>query len=192
MIPKISNRYRESHLSEDIKHAKLGIWLLLIPLFLFIINDYWFFGLSEEFLVLNAFRLGFIVYTIMFLAYLASLKSYPKYLKSEVSMGPWRSNFPTCSNSFTTPKFSPPHNARYHSYFRLLFSHSPDIYQQNYSMSNPHNRRANHNNSKYTLDSPSSFVHISLQPNPRKHNRTIKLQTTGIQQHQSVPGKGRN
>jgi hypothetical protein len=60
MFPEIGDRYRQSCLATDIKQAKLGVLLLILPIVVFIFNDYLFFALTMEFYVLTALRLGFI------------------------------------------------------------------------------------------------------------------------------------
>ncbi len=87
MSSELKERYRQSFLAADIKQAKLGILLLVIPLVLYLFNDFQFFGLSQEFYGLSALRLGFLVFTVWLLIYLSRLKSYLSYDKAVFTWG---------------------------------------------------------------------------------------------------------
>lgn len=84
---EVEERYRQTFLSADIKQAKVGILLTIIPLVLYLFNDYQFFGLSTELYELAALRLGFLVFTIWLLAYFSRLKSYRSYDKAVFTWG---------------------------------------------------------------------------------------------------------
>ena len=74
-----TEKYREQALATDIKQARLGILLLIIPLVLFLFNDFQFFGLSTEFYSLAFARVGFLILSVFLLAYLTKFKSYRSY-----------------------------------------------------------------------------------------------------------------
>ncbi len=87
MASELEGRYRQSFLAADVKQAKLGILLLVIPVVLYLFNDFQFFGLSQEFFGLSALRLGFLVFTVWLLTYFSRLKSFRSYDKAVFAWG---------------------------------------------------------------------------------------------------------
>jgi PAS domain S-box-containing protein len=83
MAEKALNDYHQHYLKEDIRQAKLGILLLALPLTLFAINDYAFFGLSETFYLLLELRLVFLAFTVLFAFYITRIKKYNQFIRSE-------------------------------------------------------------------------------------------------------------
>jgi signal transduction histidine kinase len=71
--------FRRSSLVSDIKQAKIGILLFIIPAVAFFYNDYQFFGLSDEFYGLIALRAGFVIFSIGTVVLLNRLKDYRTY-----------------------------------------------------------------------------------------------------------------
>jgi signal transduction histidine kinase len=87
MLPEFEKRYQQAYLATDIKQAKLGVLMLIIPLALLAFDDYLLLGLKLELYVLTALRLGYIVYSVLFMAYLNRVKSYRSYYKYEFVWG---------------------------------------------------------------------------------------------------------
>ncbi len=87
MPSELEKRYRQSFLAADINQAKLGILLIIIPVGLYLFNDFQFFGLSTEFYSLAALRLGFLAFTVLLLTQLRRVKSYRAYDKSVFAWG---------------------------------------------------------------------------------------------------------
>ena len=75
-------KYRDFHLSKDIKQARIAILLFAVPLIAFAFNDYQFFGLSQEFYVLVVLRLGVLLYTVFLLIQIGKVTSYKSYDRS--------------------------------------------------------------------------------------------------------------
>jgi hypothetical protein len=71
--------FRRSSLISDVKQAKIGILLFLIPAIAFINNDYQFFGLTDEFYGLLALRVGFVMFSIGTVVVLSWSKDYRTY-----------------------------------------------------------------------------------------------------------------
>jgi signal transduction histidine kinase len=87
MLPEFEKRYQQAYLATDIKQAKLGVLMLIIPLVLLAFDDYLLMGLKLELYVLTALRLGYIAYSVLFMAYLNRVKSYRSYYKYEFVWG---------------------------------------------------------------------------------------------------------
>ena len=68
MLPEFEKRYQQAYLAVDIKQAKLGVLMLIIPLALLAFDDYLLLGLKLELYVLTAIRLGYIAYSVLFLS----------------------------------------------------------------------------------------------------------------------------
>jgi PAS domain S-box-containing protein len=105
MFREISDSYRQSYLAADLKQAKIGILLLTLPLVLFFYNDYLFFSLSLEFYLLTAARLGLIIYTIIFYAYLGRIKTSRQYFRSAFTWGLAGAAFQLAVNSSRPESF---------------------------------------------------------------------------------------
>lgn len=87
MFNDFEERYRQYYLMADIKKAKLGVLLLIVPVALLAYNDHFFFGLTEIFYGLTVLRFGFIVYSVLFFVYLNRLDSYCGYFRSDFVWG---------------------------------------------------------------------------------------------------------
>lgn len=87
MTNSAPNDYYQHYLKEDIRQTKLGVLLLSLPLTLFALNDYAFYGLSETFYLLLTFRLVFLSFTLVFAVYLNRVNRYSQYIKSEFIWG---------------------------------------------------------------------------------------------------------
>lgn len=87
MFPQKDKQYTEYYLGRDIKQAKLGSLLLLVPTLLFIVNDYSFFGLTPEFWEMTVYRVLFVAVTAIFLVNLNQVKDYRNYYRSEFAWG---------------------------------------------------------------------------------------------------------
>ena len=70
------------YLNNDVSRARTGLLLLLIPLVVYVYNDYQFLGLNQEFYYVLALRAGLIVYTILMVFYLRRVKTPNSYKKS--------------------------------------------------------------------------------------------------------------
>ena len=81
------DRYRDSCLPADLAQARTCIWLLLLTLMVFAVNDYRFFGLSGPFYGLQALRLALLAYTLLLLKGLRRLTSYRSYDRAEFAWG---------------------------------------------------------------------------------------------------------
>jgi signal transduction histidine kinase len=77
--------FRKSSLLSDVKQAKIGILLFLIPAVAFIYNDYQFFGISDQFYGIIALRAGFVLFSIGTVVYLSRLNDYRTYDRSIVA-----------------------------------------------------------------------------------------------------------
>ena len=71
--------FRSSNLPLDVRQAKIGILLFLIPTVAFFYNDYQFFGISDEFYGLIALRAGFMAFSIVTVIVLRSAKDRQSY-----------------------------------------------------------------------------------------------------------------
>lgn len=74
--------FRTSSLVSDVKQARIGILLFIIPAVAFIYNDYQFFGLTDEFYGLISLRAGFVAFSIVMVVMLSRLKDYRAYDRS--------------------------------------------------------------------------------------------------------------
>ncbi len=88
MIDKLSGfRLSESHedefrrfsLQSDVKQAKLGILMFLIPLAAFVLNDFRFFGVSPELFGLVALRIGLLCCVTFVFIFVSKIKNYHSY-----------------------------------------------------------------------------------------------------------------
>ena len=70
------------YLDNDISRARTGLLLLLIPLVVYVYNDYQFLGLNQEFYYAVALRAGLIIYTILMVFYLNRVKAPNSYKKA--------------------------------------------------------------------------------------------------------------
>ncbi len=82
MPSEVEERYRQAFLSADIKQTKIGVFLVLVPIVLYLFNDYQFFGLTTTFYELLALRLGLLAFTMWLLIYFGRMKSYRSYDKA--------------------------------------------------------------------------------------------------------------
>ncbi|MCW4044439.1 MAG: GAF domain-containing protein [Candidatus Bathyarchaeota archaeon] len=87
MSSELEARYRQFNLTADIKQAKVGVFLLIVPLLLYVFNDFQFFGLSLEFYVLSALRLWFLAFTVWLLAYFNRVESFRLYDRAVFAWG---------------------------------------------------------------------------------------------------------
>jgi PAS domain S-box-containing protein len=78
-MSEVDDRYKQYYLKADIKQAKLGIMLLIVPLVALLYNDYQFLGVSFEFYELITLRLAFLVFAILLYVYLDRFKNYRSY-----------------------------------------------------------------------------------------------------------------
>ncbi len=70
LTPDQEGDFRQRSLPSEIKQAKIGILLFMLPAVAFSFNDYQLFGLSDEFYGLIALRTGAVVYSIATIVYL--------------------------------------------------------------------------------------------------------------------------
>ena len=63
------------YLKSDVNRAITGLLLLLIPLSLYVLNDYRFLGFSQEFLGIIILRRGLVLYTILMVLYLRRIEN---------------------------------------------------------------------------------------------------------------------
>ena len=82
LSPEQEDRYRQFNLKSDTYRATVGIGVLIVPAFLFIFNDYQFFGLSPRFFGLAVLRGFLIAYSIWVLNYLRRAQHYRSYDKA--------------------------------------------------------------------------------------------------------------
>jgi PAS domain-containing protein len=81
------NSYRKYFLQSDIRRARLGLGLLLVPIIGFILNDYVLFASSQMFYGILALRIVMAISTLFMLFYLTRINSYEKYEKSISTWG---------------------------------------------------------------------------------------------------------
>lgn len=86
-MSELADGYKRSYLKADIKQAKLGIILLIVPLLVFIFKDYQIFGFSSEFYGLLFLRIFFLAFTILLYVSLERLKNYRSYETSILFWG---------------------------------------------------------------------------------------------------------
>lgn len=79
---KFKDLYRKYYLLSDIKQAKIGMLVLIIPIIMYAFNDFQFFGLSFEFYSLISLRIVFVLSVIILLIYLSNIKKYNTYDKT--------------------------------------------------------------------------------------------------------------
>jgi PAS domain S-box-containing protein len=79
--------YRKFYLNSDIKRARLGLAILLVPVIGFIVTDYALFGSTRMFYALSSLRIIMATITLFMLFYLTRIKSYEKYEKSITAWG---------------------------------------------------------------------------------------------------------
>ena len=74
--------YRTASLTSDVKQAKIGILLFLLPAVAFIYNDFQFFGFSDELYGLLALRAGFMMYCAAQIIFLNKVRDHHTYDRS--------------------------------------------------------------------------------------------------------------
>jgi signal transduction histidine kinase len=71
--------FRRFSLKSDVKQAKFGILMFLIPLAAFVLNDFRFFGVSSELFGLVALRVGLLCCITFEFIFISKVKSYQSY-----------------------------------------------------------------------------------------------------------------
>ena len=71
LTPEQENDYRQTSLPTDVKQARIGILLILVPILVYIFSDYQFFGNSLEFYALAILRASLAIYGWFLLSSLA-------------------------------------------------------------------------------------------------------------------------
>ena len=66
----------------DIKQASIGVFLVILPLILFVFTDYEFHGASTEFIWLVVFRAGVVLYCLLQITIMTRLSDYRAYHRS--------------------------------------------------------------------------------------------------------------
>jgi len=74
--------YRNFYLNSDVSRARLGLSMLLIPIMVYVVNDYNLFGFSSAFYFLWATRAALFGYTLFLIFYLNGIKRFEKYDRS--------------------------------------------------------------------------------------------------------------
>lgn len=74
--------YRNFYLNSDVSRARLGLSMLLIPIMVYVVNDYNLFGFSSAFYFLWAIRAALFGYTLFLIFYLNGIKKFEKYDRS--------------------------------------------------------------------------------------------------------------
>ncbi len=73
------DEFRRFSLQSDVKQAKLGILMFLIPLAAFVLNDFRFFGVSPELFGLVALRIGLLCCVTFVFIFASKIKNYHSY-----------------------------------------------------------------------------------------------------------------
>jgi hypothetical protein len=79
LTPGQEERYRTACFSADRAKASRVMWLILVPIVIFALNDYWLLGLSWKFYSLAAMRSAMLLYTIWMLRFIRNTKSFGAY-----------------------------------------------------------------------------------------------------------------
>jgi signal transduction histidine kinase len=74
--------FRRFSLQSDVRQAKLGILMFLIPIATFVLNDFRFFGVSTELFGLLALRIGLLCSVTGVFIFVSKVKSYNSYDKA--------------------------------------------------------------------------------------------------------------
>jgi signal transduction histidine kinase len=76
------DEFRRFSLQSDVKQAKLGILMFLIPLAAFVLNDFKFFGISTELFSLIVLRIGLLCCITFVFVFVSKVKNYHSYDKA--------------------------------------------------------------------------------------------------------------
>jgi hypothetical protein len=79
---KQENDFRRFSLQSDVKQAKFGILMFLIPLAAFVLNDFKFFGVSLELYGLVALRIALLCCVTFVFIFVSKVKNYHSYDKA--------------------------------------------------------------------------------------------------------------
>jgi PAS domain S-box-containing protein len=82
LTPEQENDYRQTSLPIDVKQARIGTLLILVPILIYVFSDYQFFGNSLEFYALAAMRASLAIYGWWLLSYLARVRDRLSYDRS--------------------------------------------------------------------------------------------------------------
>ena len=81
------DRFRQANLEADVAQARTCIWLVVLFVAAFAVNDYGFFGLSWRFYGVQALRLGLIAYSLLLAYTLRRPTSYRSYDRAQLAWG---------------------------------------------------------------------------------------------------------
>src|ERR1035437_499533 len=87
LSPDQEDRFRQANFSADVAQARICIFLLILPLVGFVVNDYDFFRLSWTFYELLALRFALLAYTTVVIKSLPGLTNYQSYYRVEFYWG---------------------------------------------------------------------------------------------------------
>ncbi len=99
------DRFRQVNFVADLAQARICIYLLILPIVVFVINDYEFLGLSWSFYGLLAFRFVLVAYTLLLLRSFRQLPNYRSYDRAEFLWGLFFAIFIIVVNATRPPTF---------------------------------------------------------------------------------------